>query len=150
MEDANMSLLIKRPITVRVIVTPGWKEEAQQQLQAQLGQLDAQMQQLEMQGQRAIAEIQKQSIIPLPPQAAQQVESIQGQVNQKKAEILERKNQFLQQLQQVQLLELGQEVVQTVQLESFFRLEKGDNIVNKMNVEIVIKDGIVEDIRGEI
>jgi methyltransferase-like protein len=150
MEDANMSLLIKRPITVRVIVTPRWKEEAQQQLQAQLGQLDAQMQQLEMQGQRAIAEIQKQSIIPLPPQAAQQVEGIQGQVNQKKAEILERKNQFLQQLQQVQLLELEQEVVQSVQLESFFRLEKGDNIVSKMNVEIVIRDGIVEEIRGEI
>jgi hypothetical protein len=150
MEDANMSLLIKRPITVRVIVTTRWKEEAQQQLQGQLSQLDGQMQQLEMQGQRAIAEIQKQSIIPLSPQASQQIENIQGQMNQKKAEILERKNQFLQQLQQVQLLELDQEVVQSVQLDSFFRLEKGDNIVSKMNVEIVIRDGIVEDIRGEI
>ncbi|PSF35982.1 hypothetical protein C7H19_14655 [Aphanothece hegewaldii CCALA 016] len=150
MEDPNMSLLIKRPITVRVIVTTRWKEEAQQQLQAQLQQLDAQLQQLEMQGQRAIAEIQKQSIIPLSPQASQQIENIQGQVNQKKAEILDRKNQFLQQLQQVQLLELDQEVVQSVQLESFFRLEKGDNIVSKMNVEIVVKDGIVEEIRGEI
>lgn len=150
MEDANMSLLIKRPITVRVIVTTRWKEEAQQQLQGQLSQLDGQMQQLEMQGQRAIAEIQKQSIIPLSPQTSQQIENIQGQMNQKKAEILERKNQFLQQLQQVQLLELDQEVVQSVQLESFFRLEKGDNIVSKMNVEIVIRDGVVEDIRGEI
>lgn len=150
MEDANMSLLIKRPITVRVIVTTRWKEDAQQQLQAQLQQLDAQLQQLEMQGQRAIAEIQKQSIIPLSSQAAQQIENIQVQVNQKRAEILERKNQFLQQIQQVQLLEIDQEVVQNVQLESFFRLEKGDNIVNKMNVEIVIKDNIVEDIRGEI
>ncbi|GFE70980.1 YlqD family protein [Chroococcus sp. FPU101] len=150
MEDANMSLLIKRPITVRVIVTTRWKEDAQQQLQAQLQQLDAQLQQLEMQGQRAIAEIQKQSIIPLSSQAAQQIENIQVQVNQKRSEILERKNQFLQQIQQVQLLEIDQEVVQNVQLESFFRLEKGDNIVNKMNVEIVIKDNIVEDIRGEI
>jgi hypothetical protein len=150
MEDANMSLLIKRPITVRVIVTTRWKEEAQQQLQAQLSQLDTQLQQLEMQGQRAIAEIQKQSIIPISSQAAQQIENIQSQVNQKRAEILERKNQFIQQIQQVQLLEIDQEVVQSVQLESFFRLDKGDNIVSKMNVEIVIKDGIVEEIRGEI
>ncbi len=149
MDETKASLLLKRPVTVKVIVTTRWKDEVQQQLQAQLGNLDAQMQQLEMQGQRAIAEIQKQSIIPMSPQVSQQVENIQSQVNEKKSEILEQKNQFLQQLQQVQLLELNQEVVQA-QLESFFKIEKGDNLVEKMNVEIVLRDGIIEDIRGKI
>jgi hypothetical protein len=130
-------------------VTPRWKEEAQQQLQAQMVQIDAQIQQLETQGQRAIAEIQRQSLIPLPPAAAQQIDNIQIQVNQQKSEFLEQKNQYLQQLQQVQLLELNQEVAQA-QLESFFRVEKGDNLVAKMNVELVLRDGIVEEIRGEI
>jgi hypothetical protein len=136
-------------VTIKVIVTPRWKEEAQQQLQAQMAQIDAQIQQLETQGQRAIAEIQRQSLIPLPPAAAQQIDNIQIQVNQQKSEFLEQKNQYLQQLQQVQLLELNQEVAQA-QLESFFRVEKGDNLVAKMNVELVLRDGIVEDIRGEI
>ncbi|BCU12562.1 MULTISPECIES: YlqD family protein [Microcystis] len=149
MDDAQTSLLLKRPVTIKVIVTPRWKEEAQQQLQAQMAQIDAQIQQLETQGQRAIAEIQRQSLIPLPPAAAQQIDNIQIQVNQQKSEFLEQKNQYLQQLQQVQLLELNQEVAQA-QLESFFRVEKGDNLVAKMNVELVLRDGIVEEIRGEI
>ncbi|NCR40831.1 MAG: hypothetical protein GPJ21_13695 [Microcystis aeruginosa W13-11] len=149
MDDAQTSLLLKRPVTIKVIVTPRWKEEAQQQLQAQMAQIDAQIQQLESQGQRAIAEIQRQSLIPLPPAAAQQIDNIQIQVNQQKSEFLEQKNQYLQQLQQIQLLELNQEVAQA-QLESFFRVEKGDNLVAKMNVEIVLRDGIVEEIRGEI
>ncbi|MCZ8121669.1 MAG: YlqD family protein [Microcystis sp. LE18-22.4A] len=149
MDDTQTSLLLKRPVTIKVIVTPRWKEEAQQQLQAQMAQIDAQIQQLETQGQRAIAEIQRQSLIPLPPAAAQQIDNIQIQVNQQKSEFLEQKNQYLQQLQQVQLLELNQEVAQA-QLESFFRVEKGDNLVAKMNVELVLRDGIVEEIRGEI
>jgi hypothetical protein len=115
----------------------------------QINQIDAQLQQLDMQGQRAIAEIQKQSLQPSSAQVVQQVENIQIQVNQKKSELLEQKNQQLQQLQQVQMLELNQEVNQG-QLESFFRVEKGDNLVQKMNVEILLRDGIVEEIRGDI
>jgi hypothetical protein len=148
MDDAT-SLLLKRPVNIKVIVTPRWKEEVQQQLQQQITNTDSQLQQLDLQGQRAIAEIQKQSITPPPPQVAQQIESIQSQVNQKKSQLLEQKNQMLQQLQQVQLLELEQEVGQG-QLESFFRLEKGDNLVQKMQVEIVVRDGVVEEIRGNI
>ncbi|MFM7382714.1 MAG: YlqD family protein [Microcystaceae cyanobacterium] len=149
MDDAQTSLLLKRPVTLKVIVTPRWKEEMQQQLQAQISQTDGQIQQLEMQGQRAIAEIQKQSITPFPPQTVQQIDNIQIQVNQQKSEMLEQKNQMLQQMQQVQLLDLDQEVAQA-QMESFFRVEVGDNLVQKLNVEIVLRDGIVEEIRGDV
>ncbi len=149
MEHVTSSLMLKRPITVKAIVTSRWKEEVQQQLQSQISQLDTQLQQLEMQGKRTVEEIQKQTKNPSSPQTAKQIENIQTQVNQKKSELLNKKNQFLQQLQQVQLLELDQEVVQA-QMESFFRVEKGDNLVKKLNVEIVLRDGVIEDIRGEI
>jgi hypothetical protein len=149
MDNGTGTLLLKRPVTIKAIVTPRWKEEVQQQLQSQINQLDSQMQQLDMQGQRTIEEIKKQSFQPPGPQVTKQVENIQAQVNQKKSEMLEKKNQCLQQLQQVQLLELDQEVVQA-QMESFFRLEKGDNLVKKLNVEVVIRDGVVEEIRGEV
>lgn len=148
--DASQShLLLKRPILVKAVVTPRWKEEAQQQLQNQLNQLDGQLQQLDVQAQRMISEIQKQSLQPLGPQAAQQVDNIQLQVNQRKNELLEQKNQMLQQLNQVQMLELEQEVEQG-QIDSFFRIEKGDNLIQKMRVEILLRDGVVEDIRGDI
>ncbi|AFY42349.1 hypothetical protein NIES2109_47700 [Nostoc sp. HK-01] len=149
MDVSNPQLLLKRIVNVKVIVTPLWREEVQQQLQAQINQLDQQLQQLDLEGQRAIAAIQKQSIQPPSPQTLQQIDNIQLQVNQKKSEFLEQKNQMLQNLQQVQMLELDQEVNQ-FQMEGFFRVEKGDNLISKMQVEIVMRDGIIEDIRGDI
>lgn len=62
MDIPNTQLLLKRPVTLKAIVTPRWKEEVQQQLQAQINQLDDQFQQLEMQGQRMVAEVQKQNL----------------------------------------------------------------------------------------
>ena len=149
MEVSTNKLLLKRPVNVKAIVTPRWKDEVQQQLQAQINAVDQQLQQLERQGQRAIAEIQKQSIQPPGPETRQQIESIQLQVNEKKSELLEQKNQSLQNLQQVQLLEMNQEVSQ-FQLEGIFSVQPGDNLIAKLQVEILLRDGIVEEIRGEI
>ncbi|MEB3281681.1 MAG: YlqD family protein [Lyngbya sp.] len=149
MDISNNQLLLKRAINVKAVVTPRWKEEAQQQLQAQINQLDSQLQQLEMQGQRAIAELKKQTIQPPGPEVMQQIESIQIQVNEQKSKFLDQKNQSLQQLQQIQTLELEQEVNQG-QIESVFAVEKGDNLIRKMQVEILLRDGVIEEIRGEI
>ncbi len=149
MDVSKPQLLLKRVVNVKVIVTPLWKEEVQQQLQTQINQTDQQLQQLDAQGQRAVAEIQKQSLQPPGPQTLQQIDNIQVQVNQKKSELLEQKNQSLQNLQQVQFLELDEEVPQ-FQMEGFFRVEPGDNLISKMQVEIVLRDGVVEEIRGDV
>lgn len=149
MEVSKSHLLLKRAVNVKVIVTPRWKEEVQQQLQNQINQLDAQLQQVESQGQRMMAEVQKQSNPGSEAVVSQQLSSIQVQLNQKKSELLEKKNQILQQLQQVQLLEMDQEVNQG-QIEGFFRVETGDNLIRKMQVEILLRDGIVEEIRGDL
>jgi hypothetical protein len=149
MDLTSSNLLLRRTVNVKAIVTPRWKDEAQQQLQAQINQLDNQLQQLEMQGQRMVAEIQKQSLKPPGPETLQQIDNIQGQVNQKKSEFLEQKNQVLQQLQQVQVLEMDQEVAQG-QVDSIFKVAIGDNLIEKMQVEVVIRDGIVEEVRGTV
>ncbi|MUL37780.1 YlqD family protein [Gloeocapsopsis dulcis] len=149
MDASKPQLLLKRAVNVKAVVTPRWKEEVQQQLQAQINTVDTQLQQLEMQGQRAIAEIQKQSLQPPGPQTLQQIENIQLQVNQQKSELLEQKNQSLQNLQQVQLLELEQEVNQ-FQIEGIFSTTIGDNLISKLQVEILLRDGVVEEIRGDI
>ncbi|AFZ45807.1 hypothetical protein PCC7418_3701 [Halothece sp. PCC 7418] len=149
MNQDNKNLLLKRPINLKVIVTQRWKEEVQQQLQSQINQQDGQLQQLENQGQSAIAQVTQQGSNPSDPQVQQQLRNIQNQLNQQKSKVTEQKNQALQQLQQVQLLEEGQEVGQG-QLDSFVRIQVGDNLVQKMNVEVVVKDGVIQEIRGEV
>lgn len=144
--DFANQLLLKRSVNIKVIVTPRWKEEMQQQLQTQITQADANVQQIDAQGQRMIAEIERQSIKPPGPEVAGEIEAIRLEMNRRKSELLEQKNQFLQQLNQVQVLELEQEVVQG-QLDSFFTVGKGDNLIAMMQSEVVLRDGIVEDIR---
>ncbi len=145
----NNSLLLKRVVNIKAVVTPLWKEEAQKQLQSQINQMDGQLQQLEMQGQRMMAELQKQSEAqPGNMAIQQQIADIQNRLNQDKSKLLQQKNQNLQQLQQVQTLDLEAEVEQG-KVESFFNVSVGDNLVKKLQVEILIKDGVIEEIRGE-
>lgn len=149
MDLSASQLLLKRVVNIRAVVTQRWKDEVQQGLQGQINEVDSQLQQLEMQGQRAISEIKQQSLQPPGPQVMQQIDNIQLQVNQKKSELLEQKNAVLQQLQEVQLLELNQEVIQG-QVESIFQIGVGDNLVSKMNVEILLRDGVVMEVRGAL
>lgn len=151
MEDSINStthqLLLKRNVSVKVVVTPLWKNEMQEQLQRQVQAIDTQMQQLEFQGKRAIAEIEKQTIQPAGPQAVQQIEGIKSQVNEQKIKMLDQKNRLLQQLSQVANVEVNSEVVQG-NVESFFRVQQGDNLIQKMQVEILLQDGVITEIRG--
>lgn len=144
--DFANQLLLKRTVNIKVIVTPRWKEEMQQQLQAMIAQCDTQIQQIDSQGNRAITEIERQSIKPIPLEVQRQIDSIRLEMNQKKTEVLQQKNQLLQQLNQVQVLELEQEVNQG-QLESFFPVGKGDNLIALMQVDVILRDGVVEDIK---
>ncbi|PSN10441.1 hypothetical protein C7271_25980 [filamentous cyanobacterium CCP5] len=150
MEDTLSKLLLKRVVNIKAVVTPLWKEEAQKQLQNQINQVDSRLQQLEMQGQRTVGELQKQSESQ-PDNSAlkQQISEVQNRLNQDKSKLLQQKNQALQQLQQVQTLELDQEVDQG-KVESFFNVAMGDNLVKKLQVEVLLRDGVIEEIRGEL
>ena len=41
MDIPTDQLLVRRPITVKAVVTPRWKQEAQEQFQAQINQVDS-------------------------------------------------------------------------------------------------------------
>ncbi|MGR3274697.1 YlqD family protein [Acaryochloris sp. 'Moss Beach'] len=155
MEIPADQLLLKRPITVKAVVTPLWKDEAQQQLQTQINQFDGQLQQLDNQVQQMIGELKKQTIQIIGAEGSTseetqaQIQDIQMQANNRKSELLDQKNQVLQQLNQVQSLEMEQEVEQG-QIDSFFYIKKGDHLIRRMQVEVLLRDGVVEDIRGEL
>jgi hypothetical protein len=141
------SLTIKRTITVRAVVTPRWKEDAERELSNAVSNLDQQLAQLEQEGQRVIEEIRRQSANPLDPRVQEQVGSVQQQVGAKRAEFEEQKRQVLEQQRQVRELEMDQ-IVDQGQIESTCEVAVGDNLVEKLQVAILVRDGVIEAIEG--
>jgi F0F1-type ATP synthase membrane subunit b/b' len=146
MSDAP-ALSIKRTITVRAVVTPRWKEDAERELSNALSNFDQQLAQLEQEGQRLIEEIRRQSINPLDPRVQEQVASLQQQVAAKRAELEEQKRQVLDQQRQVRELEMEQ-IVEQGQIESFCDVRVGDNLVEKLQAAVLVRDGVIEAIEG--
>ena len=137
------SLTIKRPITVRAVVTPTWKEEAEREISNGIAAADQQLAQLEQEGQQVVEQVRRQSANPLDPRVQEQVANIQQQVAGKRNELEEQKRNLLQQQAQVRELEMDA-IVEQGQLESSCELKVGDNLVRKMQVSIVVKDGVVQ------
>ena len=86
---ADGSLSIKRSITVRAVVTPRWKEDAERELSNAIAGSDGQLAQLEQEGQQLVEAIRSQSANPLDPRVQEQVGSVQEQVAAKRAELEE-------------------------------------------------------------
>ena len=141
------SLTIKRSITVRAVVTPRWKEDAERELSNAIAGSDAQLAQLEQEGQQLVDAIRSQSANPLDPRVQEQVASVQEQVAAKRAELEEQKRQLLEQQRQVRELEM-EAIVEQGQLESFTDVRVGDNLVEKLQVALLVRDGVIEAIEG--
>ena len=137
------TLSIKRSITSRAVVTPAWKEEAERELSAGISTTDQQLAQLEQEGQQVVDDVRRQSANPLDPRVQEQVAQVQQQVAAKRAELEEQKRNLLQQQAQVRELEMEQ-IVDQGQLESFCDIQVGDNLVSKMQVAVVVRDGVIE------
>ena len=138
---------IKRQITVRAVVTPRWKEDAERELSNAISSFDQQLAQLEQEGQRLVDEIRRQSINPLDPRVQEQVGSLQQQVAAKRAELEEQKRQVLDQQRQVRELAM-EEIVDQGQLESFCQVGVSDNLVEKLQAAVVVRDGVIEAMEG--
>ncbi len=139
------SISIKRSITVRAVVTPAWKEEAERELSNAISTTDKQLGELEKEGQQIVDGVRSQSSNPLDPRVQQQVAQVQEQVSAKRSEFEEQKRNLLQQQAQVRELEMEQ-IVEQGQIDSFCDLKVGDNLVSKMGLSILVRDGIVEEI----
>ena len=144
MSDAN-TLSIKRSITIRAVVTPTWKEEAERELSNGISTTDQQLAQLGQEGQQVVDQVRRQSANPLDPRVQEQVAQVQQQVAAKRSELEEQKRNLLQQQAQVRELEMDQ-IVEQGQLDSFCDIKVGDNLVSKMQVSVVVRDGVIESI----
>jgi hypothetical protein len=132
---------------VRAVVTPRWKEDAERELSNAVANSDGQLAQLEQEGQQLIDEIRRQSLNPLDPRVQEQVGSVQQQVAAKRAELEEQKRQILEQQRQVRELEMEQ-IVEQGQLDSTVEVRVGDNLVQKLQAAVLVRDGVIEAIEG--
>ena len=144
MESKN-SISIKRSIAIKAIVTPTWKEDAEKELSKAISNIDQQLSQLEQEGQQIVNNIRSQSVNPLDPRVQEQVSQVQQQVAAKRNEIEEQKRNLIQQQSQVRELKMD-EIVDQGQVDSFCDVTVGDNLIEKMQVSITVKDGVIQSI----
>jgi len=144
METKN-SISIKRSIAIKAVVTPSWKEDAEKELSKAISNIDQQLSQLEQEGQQIVNNIRSQSVNPLDPRVQEQVSQVQQQVAAKRNEIEEQKRNLLKQQSQVRELKMD-EIVDQGQVDSFCDVTVGDNLIEKMQVSITVKDGVIQSI----
>ncbi|OTA41940.1 MAG: hypothetical protein A6D92_02690 [Symbiobacterium thermophilum] len=135
-----MNLQILRPVTIKARVTENLKARLTAELNAAIQQLDDEMAELESQVKRA------QLTAAITPQQQLQLRQL---MEQERAARAEKKAQLQAEISRVQALPLGAEIVQgTVQATATVKV--GDSLDALMAAEIVVEDGKVIEIRGEL
>ena len=115
------------------------------ELSKAISNIDQQLSQLEQEGQQIVNNIRSQSVNPLDPRVQEQVSQVQQQVAAKRNEIEEQKRTHLQQQSKVRELKMD-EIVDQGQVDSFCYVTVGDNLIEKMQVSINVKDGVIQSI----
>ena len=139
------SISIKRSIAIKAIVTPTWKQDAENEISKAISSTDQQLSQLEQEGQQVVSNIRSQAANPLDPRVQEQVGQIQQQIAAKRNELEEQKRNLLQQQNQVRDLKMD-DIVDQGQIDSFCDVTVGDNLIKKMQVSITVKDVIIQSI----
>jgi|GEM_PF-359355 len=131
-------LTIKRPITVKAVVTDSLVKQTVTELQAGIRKVEAELQQLELHGRRLLGELEKQGQ-PRTAEFRQQMEAEKAKREETKANLLER-------IKEVSRLVPGEEVVQGT-VDGIKEVRVGDQWEDVFATEIIVKDGIVVEIR---
>lgn len=131
---------VKRPVTVKMILTNGTKKELLRQCEQSIRQLELELEQLSFERRKLLHRAEKQG--------RDVIQQAEERLQQEVSERLEKQEQLKQQYKQIEQLPEGSEIVHS-QVESEVTIELGDNWEELMKKpEIVLKDGIVHEIRG--
>jgi hypothetical protein len=138
-----MGLKLKRTATIKVIVTEEFKKYLISELERAIKNLDGQLGQMENQGKKLVTTLKKQG-----DKTKKQVSSISQQINLDRQQAKLAKTDLEKKIKDAQLLPLKSEFIQGT-VDGTVEVDKGDNLYKKLGaLEIIIKDGIVQEIRG--
>lgn len=129
---------VHRKIQVKVVVTEQFKEALAAELQENIKKLDAEISFIEQRTKKTITE--------LTLKASPQVQSVREQLEWEKKKREDAKNGFIDQIKKVGALQEGVEVLQG-EVDGPAEVEIGMNWEDLFTKEIVIKDGLVVELR---
>ena len=133
------SIILKRAVTLIAIVTDELKEQLSTEIGGGIAEVENNIQQLESQSRRYLLELQRTNL--------QQAMQLRQRVDEERQKYAAVKAELESQLDEVNKLELGSEFRRGV-LEGQAEVKPGDNLLQVLNsAEIVMKDGIVQEIR---
>lgn len=131
-------MIIDRKIRVKAIVTDTFKKQLLQEIQAGVQQLDTEINYLDQRYKKIMTE--------LTIKGSMQTQGVREQLEWEKKKREETKAGFLEQIKKINTLEDGTEVLQG-EVNGPVELKIGDSWEKIMNREIVLKDGIIVEIR---
>ena len=130
-----MAVIVKRPVILKNIVTPGFKEQLTKELEHTIRQIETWLQQEEFQSRRLIVEAQKRD--------PRRVNQLREEVHQEREKQEQVKNNLSEKLAQIKELEIDTLFISGT-YDAPVKIEVGDDIRGKLSqAEIIVKDGIV-------
>ncbi|MBE3587454.1 MAG: YlqD family protein [Thermoanaerobacteraceae bacterium] len=132
-------ITITRPVVIKVRVTENYKRQLAGEIQEAIARLDVQMQHLEFQARRLTAEMERKDPRGVP--------AIRQKIEQERSGRLETRQKLLDKLKEITCLTPGEEIIHG-RVESIVDIKRGDHWQQIMDVEIVLEDWVVKEIRS--
>ncbi len=132
-------ITIRQPVTVKIILTEETKQTWLAELRRLVNQTIAELEELEFRGKQWLRDAEKQG--------ESSVEATEQRIEMERGQRIERREQLIAQLSQIQQMDIDSEVPNGT-VETSIDVEVGDSWEKvAMGSEIVVKDGIIVEIR---
>jgi hypothetical protein len=134
-------LELKRVVMVKAIVTEAFKDNLMKELERAVKNLDAQAQQMDFQAKNYMEDMKKKGMVS-------QMTAFKHQLDEEKGRQTAAKADLNAKIEEAKKLVLNTEFVQGP-LEGPIKVKVGDNLYKKIGAaEIIVKDGVIQDIRN--
>ncbi len=141
MTDKKKSIELKRVVMVKAIVTEAFKENLVKELERAVKNIDNQLSQMDIQSRGYMENLRKKGEV-------KQLDAFKNQLQQERTRQTAAKSDLLMKIEQAKNLQVGSEFVQGP-LEGPVEVKTGDNLYKKVGgAEIIVKDGVIQEIRG--
>lgn len=136
------TITLKRTVTIKAIVTEDFKKYLEHELDKAMKDLEKKISDVDAQGSQLISSLRAEG-------GTEQVSSIEQQMKLEKQQQKNVIDDLIRRKEESRNLELDSLFVQGT-IDGFVGVKPGDNLYQKLGgLEIVIKDGIVQEIKGE-
>lgn len=141
------SIKVKRPVTIKTVVTETFKKQASDELNKEIHLIDNQIMQLELQNKQIQDQLNSYSST-YGGENSEQIQQALADMAARLQQMTMLKQELHSQKESIGHLAL-ENIVVTGSLENYVDLQIGENIYDKFKeAEIIVRDGVVQHIRA--